>query len=144
MQNQDYIIKVRGRQIIEDDSDTIELTVHGSYEEKDGHKIIKYREYTGDDINEYTDTTVDIDKNSVVTVKKQGVDTSLMILEKDKRHQSQYETPLGSIIMGVNTIGVINRLSKSGGVLKVKYQVDFFSNYTTDNILEIIVKKIKD
>lgn len=145
MQKKDsFLFSITGIQSIDDDKDRIELTVPGQYIRKDGHTILKYREFVGNDRDEYTDTTIDVLENTSVTVTKKGIDSSIMILEKGKRHQCQYITPVGTIIMGVETIALINRLADEGGVLKVKYQVDFFSGYMTDNILEVKVKRLEE
>lgn len=139
-----YLFYIRGVQSIDGEDDTIELTVPGTYTKRNGHIILKYREFVGNDTDEYTDTTIDVDGTRSVTVTKKGIDSSLMILEKNKRHQCQYNTPMGTIIMGVDTVTLINRLTDEGGVLKIKYQVDFFSGYMTDNILEVRVKRLEE
>lgn len=138
---ENYIISVIGIQEIDGEKDKIEVITTGEYIEKNGHRYIKYKEYDNDNPGVVTDTLVKIESDSKVTIIRYGEHQSRLILEKGVRHQCHYHTPMGDLMMGVYTSRVNNKLSRNGGEITVKYQLDFFADLVSDNEFHITVKE---
>lgn len=136
-----YIITVTGIQEVDGEKDKIEVTTTGDYMEKNGHKFIKYKEYDNEDPNISLDTVVKVEGDSKVSIIRMGDRPSRLILENGVRHQCHYSTVMGDLMMGVYTSEIEQKLTDSGGDLRVKYQLDFFSDLVSDNEIYINVKE---
>ncbi len=136
----DYIITITGTQEISGEKDTVEVLTTGEYEEQDRKKIIRYTEYSGDDPTLKTDTEVILENGGLLTISRKGELSSRLILEKGRRHQCHYRTPMGDIMIGVFAEEVTDRLSVSGGSLKASYQLDFFADAVSNNEFFIEMK----
>lgn len=144
MQN-NYLISVTTQQILaEDETDKIELVTDGDYTIKNGHRYIVYKEYSDDTPPQHNSTFIKIEKNEgseeTVTISRRGTMRSDLILEKGKRHQCHYDTPMGTLIMGIYTAKIDNRLSNDGGTLTLEYDVDYNSDFISKNTCMISVK----
>lgn len=144
MQN-NYLISVTTKQILsEDETDKIELVTDGSYTTKNGHRYIIYKEYSDDTPPQHSSTFVKIeqdeDNRDIVTISRRGAIHSDLTLEQGKRHQCHYNTPMGTLIMGVYTIKIDNRLGSEGGTLHLEYDIDFNSDFVSNNTCEINIK----
>lgn len=135
-----YLITVTGTQEIGGEEETIEVITTGSYKEKDNIKIIEYNEYEDENTDKYTKTKIEIEGNKI-TITRTNIYTSILLLEKNERHQCHYQTEFGSVIMGVYTKDFTENLTKEGGDLYVDYQIDFFSSYITNNKFHVNIKE---
>ena len=136
-----YIISITGTQLVDGESDKIEVITTGDYILKNGHRYIKYKEYDNDDPNISIDTVVKVEGDSKVSIIRMGDRPSRLILENGVRHQCHYNTVMGELMMGVFTSRINNTLKDSGGDIIVKYQLDFFSDLVSDNEFHINVKE---
>lgn len=140
-----YLISVTTQQILaEDETDKIELITDGNYTMKNGHRYIIYKEYSDDNPSQQSSTFIKIEKNEsseqTVTISRRGAMRSDLILEQGKRHQCHYDTPLGSLIMGIYTAKIDNRLNNDGGTLTLEYDLDYNSDFISKNTCVITVK----
>lgn len=136
-----YIISITGIQEVDGEKDKIEVLTTGDYTLKNGHRYIKYKEYSEDNPNVSTDAVVKVEGDDKVTIIRMGDHPSRLILERGVRHQCHYSTIMGNIQMGVYTSKVEQSLTDDGGDVKVKYQLDFFSDLVSDNEFHINIKK---
>lgn len=139
--NDKYVISVTGTQFIDGESDTIELTTTAAYAERNGKKLISYKEYTDDGSEEYTTTLLSIENGKRLSIIKNLDRRSELILEEGQRHQCAYFTPLGSMMIGVYTDSIYVDVDKNGGKLEVEYTLDFNSGFESTNRIEIELKK---
>lgn len=135
-----YLISVIGTQVVDGEEDTIELTTTAAYTEKNGKKIIKYKEYADDGSNAYTTNVLKIESRKV-TITKMFDKSSQLILEPGERHQCVYSTPIGSMAIGVYTEDMSCSVDENGGKLEVSYTIDFNSDFESYNRIEIILTK---
>ena len=63
-----------------------------------------------------------------------------MIFENGKRHQYYYETPVGSLLLGVVTLSSKAELDSSGGNVEVHYMLDLDNKVFSRNSFVINVK----
>lgn len=140
---ENYILSVCGKQIVNGSEDRIELETAAAYVIENGCRSISYKEYDAEDPSKHYRTTVRIDENGTVTVMKGGSENHNLILEKGKRHKCEYNTPYGSLTLGVYTESVETDLSENGGELCVKYSIDIESELASNNELTLKIKEAK-
>lgn len=135
-----YIISIIGEQILDGNSDKVEVLTAGNYIMKNGHSYIGYKEYDENDPNEYYDNLIKVE-NDIVTITRRGPMKSQLMLEKGKRHQCIYQTAAGDLMIGVFTKTLCSTLNKNGGTLEVSYTLDFNTDLVSENRFKIKVEK---
>ncbi len=120
----DVIISIKGKQALEDqEDDTIELvtagrlTSHGA----DGY-LLSYEEseLTG---LEGTRTTFRVQQDKVSLIRT-GAVCSQMIFELGRKHTSLYQTPYGSMEVGISAKEIDVGLNDHGGHLHIDYAIE--------------------
>lgn len=140
--NDNYIISVIGTQTVDGEKNTIELTTAASYMEKNGRKLIKYREYDPDNGENYAVNIIKIEStDKIILVKNNHGNIGQLILESGKRHQCLYDTPVGSMSIGIYTDTVSLDIDENGGKIEIDYTIDFNADFQSDNHMKIILKK---
>ncbi len=137
----DVMIKLVTEQTTEDnETDTLEINARGTFEKtKDGY-VVKYDEI--DEEMQGSKTEVLIQSPDCIVMSRTGNYNSRFIIEKNKRHSCHYETPAGSLIMGVFAKDVAVNLNDNGGKVKMKYTIDFNSSMVAENEITLSVKRI--
>ncbi len=138
---ENYLISIKGRQKIDEETGEIELTTLGSYVRKGDSQYIVYKEYDTDNHNTAQTSVLKVDGSSKVTLMRGGSDSTRLILESGKRHLCQYDTGYGRMMVGVFTSKVKSELGELGGNLEVNYTLDINSNLSSLNELFITVKE---
>jgi len=122
------IVSIKSSQISENGPDEMELVTAGQlvWNSRDRY-VISYEEteLTG---LEGTTTVLHID-GPRVTLRREGTVNSQMIFEEGRRHLSMYETPYGSLSVGIDTRRMKNTVGESGGDLEIDYAIEI------DNLL---------
>ncbi len=142
--DENYILSVCGRQNVDGNTDKVELETSASYVMREGVRYISYKEYNPDSPLKHYRTTVKVGPHNVVTVIKGGEQNHQLILEKGERHKCEYNTPFGSLTLGVYTEDVDIRLDDSGGELTVRYSIDIESELASLNELTLKIKEAKN
>ncbi len=122
------------------ESDTLEINARGTLEKTNDGYIIEYDEI--DEEMQGSKTTVAVDSGDRVTMTRSGSYNSRFVIEKNKRHSCHYDTPAGSLMMGVFASDVFINLNDNGGKVKLKYTIDFNSSMVAENSVTLSVKKI--
>lgn len=135
----DVLISITGTQILDNDSDTIELTTAGEMERTQEGFLLRYPETSVTGMPG-TMTTLHVTDRQVL-LERSGALNSLMVLEKRRRHQSRYETPYGSLMMGVYTEQLSAELDDQGGRLQFVYTMDMNGQATGRHDIQITVKR---
>jgi uncharacterized beta-barrel protein YwiB (DUF1934 family) len=138
---ENYLISIRGRQKMEDETGEIELTTLGSYVRKGDSQYIVYKEYDTENHNAPQTSVLKVDGSSKVTLMRGGAGSTRLILESGKRHLCQYDTGFGHMMVGVFTNKVKSDLGDLGGKLEIHYTLDINSNLSSLNELFITVKE---
>lgn len=141
---ENFNLSVCGKQTVAGGSDKIELETSASYVTKNGSRYITYREYSPDHPEQHYRTTIKVDSNNVVTVMKGGEENHHLILEQGERHKCEYNTPFGSMTLGVYTEYVGISLDDHGGELTVRYSIDIESELASSNELTLKIKEAKN
>lgn len=135
------IISIKGSQLYaESGPDDIELVTTGTLK-RDGRGgyIISYQEseLTG---LEGTTTRLHIE-GPRVTLLREGSVNSQMVFEAGQRHLSMYETPYGSLSVGVNTRRMRSTVEDAGGELEIDYAIEIDNLLAGHNLFHMSVKQ---
>ena len=142
MNKKDYVITVKGIQTYDGDDDNIdiEMMAEGDLTFEDGKYFIDYEETEATGM-EGTSTTIETDGNYVALTRTGAVDTTLLFI-KDRLTTSYYETPYGTMMMGITTEDVQSNIDLDGGKITVKYSISMNNLFSGTNTIEIKVRKI--
>lgn len=123
-------IKVIGTQSDGTDTDKIEISSVGTFEEINNGIRLVYEEYP--DVNSKIVTTLTVSGN-IVQIKRKGEVETNMIVQNGKHHICHYDTSVGEIIMG--TYG--EELSLKDGEVHLAYTLDMNSSVVSRNKVDI-------
>lgn len=138
---ENFLISIKGRQRVDDETGEVELTTFGSYVRRGDSRYIVYKEYTSEDKNTTRTSILRVDGDSKVTLMHGGEDSTRLILESGKRHLCQYDTEFGNMMIGVFTNRVQSELNDLGGKLEVSYTLDINSSLSSQNEIFITIKE---
>ena len=135
--NKDVLIHVRGLQMMETDDaqEPIEIVVPGQYYFRNGSHYLRYEEMLDDTAG----TTVNYIKMSPngVEVRKQGQVNVHMVFEEGKKNKTFYNTPYGTLQMGISATGLELKESEDGIQMKVDYALDMNEEHVADCYLTV-------
>ena len=135
------IISIRGQQAFEGtDEDAIELVTAGRMipHGTDGY-VLSYEESALTGL-EGTRTTLRVQPNKV-SMTRTGAVTSNMVFELGQKHTSLYNTPFGSMEIGISAKEIDNGLSENGGHLKIDYAIEIDHALAGRNLFDIRVRQ---
>jgi len=136
----DVLISIKGVQVVDGESDSVELFTTGSYYKKGGHYYISYQESEATGF-EGTRTTLKVEDENKVTMLRSGKNPSQLIVEKGRRNQCHYGTDVGSMLIGVSGDRIVSRLTDQGGDLEFKYSLDINTSLASENEVFIKIKE---
>ena len=135
--NIDVLIHVRGLQMMETDDaqEPIEIVVPGQYYFRNGSHYLRYEEML-DDTAETTVNYIKMSPNGV-EVRKQGQVNVHMVFEEGKKNKTFYNTPYGTLQMGISATGLELKESEDGIQMKVDYALDMNEEHVADCYLTV-------
>ena len=130
--NKDVLIHVRGLQMMETDDaqEPIEIVVPGQYYFRNGSHYLRYEEML-DDTAETTVNYIKMSPNGV-EVRKQGQVNVHMVFEEGKKNKTFYNTPYGTLQMGISATGLELKESEDGIQMKVDYALEVNYEHMAD------------
>lgn len=135
--NKDVLIHVRGLQLMETDEEQepIEIVVPGQYYFRNGSHYLRYEEMLDDSAQ----TTVNYIKMSSegVEIRKQGQVNVHMVFEQGKKNKTFYNTPYGTLQMGIAATGLELKESEDDIQMKVDYALDMNEEHVADCYLTV-------
>lgn len=138
---EDYIVNITSKHIADDDDDELNLVTFGTYKEKGNKKYIIYKEYDENIPDKFKICIIKIDNENMVTLIKNDIAQTRLILEKGKRHYSPYYTDVGCMTLGVLTNYVDFKTYKDKVVLNLKYSLEFNASLMSINEIKIEATK---
>lgn len=137
----DVIISIKGLQFeatADEKGEPVEIVTVGEYYNKNGKHYILYDEvmegFTG-----ITKNTVKISEQSLDITKK-GVTNVHMAFEENKKNITCYNTPYGSLMIGIDARDVNIAENDDNIDIKVKYALDVNYEHLADCTIMINVK----
>lgn len=120
--------------------DYFELTTDGRYLSKDGISEFSYLEYSHN-IDDSLLTTFAVEKDKVVLRRDDGISGEL-IFSKDQKYHCLYDTPFGSVMLGIDTLEVSNNMNDDGGHLEILYNIEIDNVHVGQNLYQIDIRSL--
>jgi uncharacterized beta-barrel protein YwiB (DUF1934 family) len=117
----EFLISVLTKQEIEGQKEELEVMTRASLVFTENGYEISYTEEEEDGTQSVTSLTVE--KGSI-TVNREGVISTHMVLTKGVRNLSHHVTPYGAFSMGVEATVIESEMSRGGGILRFVYNTD--------------------
>ena len=129
---QNAIIVVIGTQLVDGQSDTVELTSDGFVEINEKGMRLTYDEGEG--------TTVLTVIGESVSINRSGEDGMNMVIQKNRRRQCTYPSPMGVLLIGT----FCEEMEIEENHIKLKYNLDMNSSLMSKNTLEVNIKPYRE
>lgn len=137
----DVLLSIRGLQFAskeEEDVEPVEVITAGDYYKKNGKHYIMYDEVMeGFDGN--TRNVLKLTEDSLDITKK-GVSNVHMVFEKNKKNVSYYNTPFGSLLIGIDAKSVDIAETEDDIDVKVKYNLEVNYEHLADCSISVHIK----
>jgi len=137
------VISIKGMQTYCDeltDSTDVKMMAEGDFSESDGKYFVVYDETEATGM-EGTKTTLEICDEYVSLTREGKVETTLLFI-KGRQTTSYYDTPFGTIVMGISTDDIANSVDANGGNVSVKYGISLNNVFTGTNTFDVNIRKI--
>ena len=116
------MLTIRGTQRIDGQEETVELLTCGQLARRNGSYWISYDESETTGFAGHR-TTLHIETNRV-TMRRTGLTSSNLVIEKGARHQCAYDTGFGMLNIGICGSFVRSSLDDNGGDVDFGYSMD--------------------
>ena len=122
------------------DDDGFELMTDGEYLREGAYSTFSYieSELTGLD---GMLTTFNVEPDCVILRRGDGYTGDMIFSEKQKCH-FLYETPFGSIMMGIDTHSIKKNLRDDGGSLEIRYDIEVDNVSVSQNLFKINIRTL--
>lgn len=136
----DVLITVKGMQAIEngEEPEEVEMVAKGDYYFRNGHHFICYEE-VGESYEEPTKNLIKIMPGSV-EVQKKGSTNTHMVFEEAKKNLTFYNTPFGSMQMGISATKVDVKEEEKNIDILIDYALEINDIHTADCQICVNVK----
>ena len=129
-------ILIKGAPALPDgDDEGFELVTDGEYFLENGISTFSYveSELTGLD---GMLTTFNVEPDRVILRRGDGLSGD-MIFSENMKHHFLYDTPYGSITMGIDTHSIKKNMSDDGGSLEIRYDIEVDNATVSQNLFSI-------
>ena len=138
------LITLIGKNTVDGEVDSFELTTEGKYMKQNGKYLVSYE---GSEITGYdnTTTTLKIQENLVSIIRfGKSAGSSQMIFEENKQYTGVYRTPHGNMSVDVYTNEMQVNVDDCGGEVMLDYFVQLNSCQPVRNNLRVKIRKVED
>jgi uncharacterized beta-barrel protein YwiB (DUF1934 family) len=138
------LITLIGKNTVDGEVDTFELTTAGKYTKQNGKYLVSYE---GSEITGYdnTTTTLKIQENLVSMIRfGKTMGSSQMIFEENKQYTGVYRTPHGNMSVDVYTNEMEVNVDDCGGEVMLDYFVQLNSCQPVRNNLKVKIRKVEN
>lgn len=142
----DVLVTICGLQFVkqDDDAEPIEIITAGDYYKRNNKHYVVYEEI----MEGFEGTTKNIVKlqENCVDITKKGVTNVHMVFEKHKKNLTCYETPFGTLMLGINAKD-IQIIEKENDIsVNIEYALELNYEYLADCKIKMAIqsKESKD
>ncbi len=141
MDDKNVIISIKGKQSFEDaEGEVVELVTEGRLGRgREGEYTLSYQESQLTGLGG-TLTTFQVAPDCI-TLLREGEYNSQMVFQLGRRHFSFYETPYGTLSIGVNTRRMRSSLGEHGGDIEIDYAIEIDHALAGQNLFHINVRE---
>lgn len=136
---QEVLLTLQGLQFDqrEEDADKIEMVTVGDYYKKNGKHYVIYEEVT----EGFAQTTKNRLKFSedMLELSRNGLVNMHMVFQENKKNLTNYNTPFGQILIGIDTKKIQIKEQKDNIVVDVDYSLDVNYEFLSDCHIKISI-----
>ena len=133
------VISIKGSPVpMEGDNESYELMTDGEYSRQDGVSTFSYLESELTGMAGHL-TTFNVEQDCVILRRGDGLNGDMIFSEKQKHH-FLYETPFGSIMMGIDTHSIKKNMRDDGGSLEIRYDIEVDNVSVSKNLFQIDIR----
>ena len=133
------MISIKGSPVpTESEDEAYELMTDGEYNRKDGVSTFSYLESVLTGMAGHL-TTFNVESDRVILRRGDGLNGEMIFSEKQKHH-FLYETPFGSILMGIDTHSIKKNMRDDGGSLEIRYDIEVDNVSVSRNLFQINIR----
>jgi len=133
------MISIKGSPVFADsDDESFELMTDGEYSSEDDVSTFSYIESELTGLNGLL-TTFNVEPDRVVLRRGGGINGD-MIFSETQKHHFLYETPFGSITMGIDTHSIKKNMREDGGSLEIRYDIEVDNVSVSQNLFKIDIR----
>lgn len=133
----DVLLTIKDTHIIDGNRESYEMTTRGKWEGEPLNYTIEYDEQYDELKGCHTVLTV---KGKCVSMVRNGAFNTEMVIEKGKRHNCEYASPYGSMLIGISAQKVKSDITDGKGLLHLKYTIDFYGGVASENEMLITLE----
>lgn len=136
---QEVLLTLQGLQFDqrEVDADKIETVTVGDYYKKNGKHYVVYEEVT-EGFEQTTKNRLKISEN-MLELSRNGLINMHMVFQENKKNLTNYNTPFGQILIGIDTKRIQIEEQTDKIVVDVDYSLDINYEFLSDCHIKIII-----
>lgn len=127
--SKDVVVSVSGFQTIGAEKDSVEIVANGRYTDKNGKGYLRFEENSKE--NGVTKTVIVFDEKSMEVTRKGAAQLRMTFLPGQKT-MTNYNTPYGTMLMGVDTKEYSAEVSEDSICLTVNYALEINHEFIAD------------
>ena len=133
----DVLLTIKDSHTIDGDKESYEMSTRGIWEsDLSGYKISYDEQY-----DELKGCHTELHVNgSCVSMVRTGSFNTEMTIEMGKRHNCQYQSPFGSMLIGISAQKGASDITDGKGTLELRYTIDFYGGVASENELIITLE----
>lgn len=136
----DVLVSINGLQIARqsEEAEPVEVITAGDYYKKNNKHYVIYDEVT----EGFAGTTKNIIKlqEDCVDITKRGITNVHMVFEKNKKNVTCYETPFGSLILGINAKDIKITEEENDISVDVRYALELNYEHLADCTIKMAIQ----
>ena len=139
----DVLIAIRGMQFEgAEDPEAIEVIQKGQYYQKNGSHYLVYEEPVEGSSDRILNRIKF--KTDEVQVTKKGAVNTMLSFKQNEKNMTNYATPYGNLIMGINTHQIDLKMNESKLEIHVDYALDINYEFVADCKIAITATSLKE
>ena len=136
----DVLVSINGLQIARqsEEAEPMEVITAGDYYKKNNKHYVNYDEVT----EGFAGTTKNIIKlqEDCVDITKRGITNVHMVFEKNKKNVTCYETPFGSLMLGINAKDIKITEEENDISVDVRYALELNYEHLADCTIKMAIQ----
>lgn len=136
---QEVLLTLQGLQFDqrEEDADKIEIVTVGDYYKKNGKHYVIYEEIT-EGFSQPTKNRLKF-SDGMMELSRNGLVNMHMVFQENKKNLTNYSTPFGQILIGIDTKKIQIEEQKDNIVVDVDYSLDVNYEFLSDCHIKISI-----
>lgn len=136
--NRDIRLTIAGLHTGDSGKDNVETVMDAQYFDKDRNRFVIYEE-RDDEFPEPIKSRIKF-RDDYLEITRQGLISTHMVFEKDKKNMADYRMPYGDILLGIDTRSIEFSESEEQILIKVSYSLEVNGQHQADSYIVIKIE----